>query len=70
MKVTITAASKPAVNFPCIMKLQGEAAIVLFDKPSSGTVIQASTNHPLGEYKTNWQMDNFTLFDGDVTLEN
>lgn len=44
--------------------------VVLFNKPSCGTIIAGEEYHNIGEYHTNFDESYFSLFTGSVTLSN
>tara|TARA_R110000772_G_C12955074_1_gene402693 strand:- start:163 stop:390 length:228 start_codon:yes stop_codon:yes gene_type:complete len=58
------------VGFPKIM-IEEKGLIVLFEKHSTGTVIQGKAyGLNTGYHSTIWDMTNFEDYDGEVTLKN
>lgn len=57
--------------FPKLMKSkQRDSKIVLFIRERVGTVISNEPDHVYGYSAESWIMDNFTDFDGEITLKN
>jgi len=55
-------------EYPCLKKAERSGVIVLFTEPCVGTVIVAAGDHQLGDYSTDWAMDHFRPYVGDVVL--
>jgi len=72
IKVTINKKEVPEKSeYPCL-KRSKDGVIVYFNAPREGLVVQGIGelyNKP-GTYLTVWYEDNFTPFNGTVTLEN
>lgn len=72
MKVTATA-KPPEKKFPVLKIHAGSTShIVLFTAPTVGTVVYASEGSAfkVGEHRTDWILDAFAKYDGDLKLEN
>lgn len=54
--------------FPKLMKGKDTKTVVLFSSPNRGMVVFRSAHHELGRYSTDWAMDRFEDFFGEVTL--
>ncbi len=59
------------IEYPCLMKGEDTEQIVLFSELGIGIVVdQGKSGRVLSDFSTNWYMNEFTLFDGSVTLSN
>jgi hypothetical protein len=70
MKVDIKPVEVKPVTFPCLMKSNATDDIVLFEKTKCGTILQSKYSDKIGLYSSDLLMTNFTLFDGEIILEN
>lgn len=83
MKTTIKEYIKtiPDITYPCLMKFKNSYAtfIVYANKSGEyntkqfcGTVIYltGTTSRDIGEYDDEWELDQFTVFDGILELSN
>ena len=64
------AKKKPAITYPCLMIGTRNGSVVLFTERDTGICVHAEGADVLGEYSPNWDMDNFKLFNGTITLSN
>ena len=64
------APKKPAITYPCLMRGTRNGSVVLFTAHGEGTCVHAEGANVLGEYSPDWDMDNFKLFNGTITLSN
>lgn len=59
------------MGYPKIMKVKGMNKYVLFLVSNCGTVIKADDDvDKMGEYLTNWDMNLFEDFNGEIILKN
>ena len=58
--------------FPCLgLSRKTSDLIVLFIDKSKGTVLTpVSEDHYLGEFKDDWNFNDFEIYEGDLTLSN
>lgn len=61
-------AMKEPPSYPCI-KISKEGRIVLFTAPKSGTLLSGANYKP-GEVSGSWCEEDFSLFEGRITLSN
>ena len=61
---------EPAIEYPCIMISTITGNIVLFIRESWGTVIVSHQGLGIGEWDEYYEMKNFILFNGTITLSN
>ena len=54
--------------FPKLMQGTDTKVVVLFSSPNRGMVVSRNARHDLGCYSTDWSMDRFEDFFGEVTL--
>lgn len=60
-----------SAQYPKILKAKDYSLVVLFLRDKEGTVISTNdTTWSLGYFSDGWTMDEFTNFNGSVTLEN
>ncbi len=71
IKVTVGEQKPQETKFPRLMtrKIKGDL-IILFTSPSVGVVVSEGIDRNIGEFRTDWIMDNFEDFNGEVKLQN
>ncbi len=60
-------------TFPCIGSTKNDDLIVLFHENEKGIVLYSSVlslNYKIGEYNTDWNMNEFHLYSGIIELSN
>lgn len=59
-------------TYPILKRyVKGDVFIVLFTKARTGMVVQSSnTLRPIGDRQETWAEEDFTLFNGTITLTN
>ena len=60
-------------KYPCLKQVVNEwgMCVILFTENSEGIVVYTSTeNWSIGEHHDTWDEDEFTSFDGTITLAN
>jgi hypothetical protein len=68
MKITITNGKSREKLFPKLM-ITNSGTLVLFKEWGSGTIL-VSPNNIVGNYHTDFNMESFFDFDGEVSLTN
>ena len=72
MKVTIN--EKPTqekAEYPCLKVATDTGRVVLFTSESAGTVVYERISYwGMGHYSDKWYKQDFTPFNGSITLEN
>jgi hypothetical protein len=71
IKILVESCNPPErkMSYP-IIKTNG-ACLVLFTSYQTGTLIGPNLMwRRMGEYRTDWYEENFTLWDGQITLKN
>ena len=59
------------IKFPCLMVTEEYDVIVLFTSSTKGICVMSDhPNFKVGEYSNGWVIENFKLFDGEITLKN
>lgn len=72
MKSTVICGHADSEEYPCLK--QSNMYIVLFTSRSTGTVVHVFDkpahyhSHTIGDYSKNWNHNNFTPFNGVVSL--
>lgn len=56
-------------EFPCMKKANG-GLVVFFYKNECGIAIKENAMHPLGEYRSDWNMEHFVPFFGTIEFSN
>ena len=59
--------SRISPMYPCLM-VSNAGQIVLMDGHKTGMALNGNAHH-IGEYRTDWVMENFEPFYGSVTIE-
>ena len=60
-------------QYPCLMRAKATNDIVMFYAHGNGIVVSEGNNvkkSRLGHHSNAWYMENFEMFDGEVTLQN
>jgi hypothetical protein len=69
MKVTVSE-PKAGIKYPCLMIGSRTGVIVLFNNYGEGTVVNETEYHDTGYASEDWDMSQFTPYNGTVTLQN
>ena len=69
VKVSFSKEIIKSIDFPKLM-IDEEDLIVLFDEYKEGFVVRAKLGYALGYHSDSWDMQDFTDYDGEVTLKN
>lgn len=74
---TKKAASDKPLEFPCLLQGKNTGAVLLATRAApgngwyTGTVIhKGSSSYNLGQYRTDWESEFFTPYNGTIALEN
>jgi len=72
MKAVINEKETPVkYEYPCLMiASKSTDIIVLMSEYGKGVIVGNDNALPLGAFKPDWNMDNFTPFTGTITLSN
>ena len=71
MKSILKDTNKPLVKYPCLRKFDEGNLVVLFSSCNEGVVIHSdSAINPVGTYRESWDYNQFSDYQGQVTLEN
>lgn len=74
MKSTLSKlASQKAITYPCLMVAVNDGGVVvLFNSDRCGAVVHTSPEsiHEIGDFYESWEMGEFELLIGEVTLSN
>ena len=69
-----TVSINKSTTYPCLkvgISNFSQPFVVLFTDSCVGTVVHDPHNvHGLGDYSTHWAEEGFSLFDGQITMEN
>jgi hypothetical protein len=57
------------IQFPCLMT-NSSGLIIMFTSPRCGVTLNTIINIKRGDFRINWDIDNFTPFNGSITLFN
>ena len=71
----IESSSSPEVPFPCLMRTisRAEPMVLLFSGDGTGTVVCVDLDEKtyfVGDHNSDWDMEQFTLYHGGVSLAN
>ena len=71
----IESSSSPEVPFPCLMRTvhRAEPMVLLFSSDCTGTVVCVGLDEKtyfVGDHNSDWDMEQFTLYNGSVSLTN
>lgn len=69
MAIKVTEDEKGIQSYP-YLGIGNDKTIVLFHSTGKGTVVGENGFYPLGRYSETWIEENFTLYNGKITLEN
>ena len=65
--------ARDSIEYPCLLKAYYDPAtiVVLFNEYGVGTIINTTvaSEFKLGDYRNDWDMDNFSPIVGKVVLE-
>jgi len=79
MITTAECIKAPSIKYPCLKRFCGNDGnydlIILFTDSSKGSLIHINkapceSKYKLGEYRTDWNENSCTIYDGKVTLSN